>query len=157
MSYKSKSDPLGLRQHDPVQQWRDYHDRRDEEIAQARGERKQEEQRREDAIAANEAAQLRYVFEARLAVLEERNAELESALAEWMRAVRHGLDALADQRVDLSSEQREELRDLRAEVAKLHSTLAEMREERAKGFQFAREKDAVADLPNFLPQRRIVN
>jgi hypothetical protein len=63
-----------------------------------------------------------------------------------------------DQRVELSREQREELRDLRAEVAKLHSVLSELQAERAKGFQFACEqKDAVADLPNFLPPRRVVN
>jgi hypothetical protein len=74
-----------------------------------------------------------------------------------MRAVRRGFDVLADQRVDLSREQREELRDLKAEVAKLHSILTELREERAKGFQFAREKDVVADLPDFLAPRRVVN
>jgi hypothetical protein len=56
---------------------------------------------------------------------------------------------------DVSREQREEIRDLKTEVAKLGSTLAELRG--GTDFRFAREKDAVADLPNFLPQRRVVN
>ena len=56
--------------------------------------------------------------------------------------------------MELSREQREELRDLKIEVAKLGSTLAELREDRARGFQFAREKDVV-ELPRFLPPRRV--
>jgi hypothetical protein len=60
-------DPLGLRPNDPLERWRDFHEKQEREFAEARRERKQEEQRRADEIAANEAAQLRYALEARLA------------------------------------------------------------------------------------------
>jgi hypothetical protein len=153
----SSFDPLGLRPNDPLEQWRDFHEKQEREFAQARRERKQEEQHRADAIAANEAAQLRYALEARLAALEERHAHLEADVLDLARATSYGFNAIADQHIEPSAQEREELRDLKTEVAKLHSILTELREERAKGFQFAREKDAVADLPNFLPQRRIVN
>jgi hypothetical protein len=80
-------------------------------------------------------------------------------LADVFHAISDSFNVLSDQRVELSREQREELRELKIEVAKLGSTLAELREERLRSnFQFAREsKDAVADLPNFLPSRRVVN
>ncbi len=152
----SSFDPLGLRPNDPLERWRDDAEKQEREFAEARRERKQEEQRRADEIAANEAAQLRYALEARLAALEERHAGLEGDVLDVVRATTYGFNAIADQPIEPSAQQREELRDLKAEVAKLHSMLTELREERAKGFQFAREKDVVADLPNFLPQRRIV-
>jgi hypothetical protein len=80
---------------------------------------------------------------------------LYANLAGFARATREAVDSLADQRVDLSREQREEIRDLKIEVAKVSSTLAELREQRAKGtFQFAREKDDAGWLPNPLPLRR---
>src|SRR5262249_57371616 len=84
-----------------------------------------------------------------------RNADLETDFLEVACATRLNVEVLADQRVELSREQREELCELKVEVSKLGSTLAEMRE-RGTDFRFAREKDAVADLPNFLPQRRVV-
>ena len=157
MTFKSKTDPFGLRQHDAGQRWKDAAQRQEEEFAEARGQEDEERRRRQEAAAAYEAGLLRNVFEARIAALEQRNADLEADLSEVARATRNAIEALADQRGDLSREKREEFRELKAEVAKLHSILAEIREERTKGFQFAREKDAVADLPNFLPQRRIVN
>jgi NAD(P)-dependent dehydrogenase (short-subunit alcohol dehydrogenase family) len=53
-------------------------------------------------------------------------------------------------------EQREELRDLKVEVAKLGSTLAELRA-RPADFRFAREKGGaeVVDLPGFLSRRTV--
>src|SRR5262249_11011054 len=89
-----------------------------------------------------------------MADFNQRNADLEIDLTEVARATRHAVEALADQRVELSVAQREELRNLKVEVAKLGSTLAELREDRARGFQFAREKDVV-ELPSFLPPRRV--
>jgi hypothetical protein len=44
--------------------------------------------------------------------------------------------------MDLSHEQRDEIRELKIEVAKLGATCAELREQRAE-FRFAREKDAL--------------
>jgi hypothetical protein len=80
-------------------------------------------------------------------------------LAELARATAEGINNLVDQRVDVSREQRDEIRELRIEVAKLGSTLAELREQRAKGtFRFARERDdEVTELPNPLPPRRAIN
>jgi hypothetical protein len=155
MTFKSKTDPLGLRQHDPVQRWKDDAQRREEKFAEERRHEAEEQQRRVDAIAANEAAQLRNALEARIAALEQRSADLEYNLLEGARATRYAIEEIADQLVELNRERREEIRDLRAEVAKLHSTLTELREERVRSFQgFAREKDGeVVDLPSFLPRR----
>src|SRR5262245_14305800 len=113
----SSFDPLGLRPDDPLERWRDFHEKREKERAQARREREQEAQRRADALAADEATQLRNALEARIAALEERNTNLEQSLVDVCRAVRGAIDNLADQRMDLSREQREELRELRIEVA----------------------------------------
>jgi len=156
MTFRSDTDPLGLRPNDRMQKWRDDAQRREEGAAEAKRQEEEEARRRQQAAAAYEAGLLRNAFEVRIADLEKQIANLWANLIEGARATVDAIDRVAEQRVDLSREQREEIRDLKTEVAKLHSTLTEMREERAKGFQFAREKDVVADLPNFLPQRRIV-
>jgi hypothetical protein len=57
------------------------------------------------------------------------------------------LPELLGQRIDLSRKQRDEIRELKIEVAKLGATLAELREQRAESFRFAREKDE--------PQRKL--
>jgi len=152
MTFKSKTDPLGLRQHDPVQRWKDAAQRQQEEFAEARRKEEEELRRRQEAAAAYEASLLRNALEARIAALEQRNADLETDLMEVARATNRAVEALADQRVELSREQREELRDLKIEVAKLGSTQAELRV--GTDFRFAREKDVV-DLPSFLPPRRV--
>jgi hypothetical protein len=90
-----------------------------EPAAEERNREEAEQQRRADAIAANESAQLRYALEARLAALEEKAAETDAMLADVFRAISDSFNVLSDQRVELSREQREELRDLRNEVAKL--------------------------------------
>src|SRR5262245_4175173 len=116
--HMSSYDPLGLRPNDPLEKWRDFHEKREKERAQARREREQEAQRAANAIAADEATQ---ALEARVAALEEGNTNLEQNLVDVCRAVRGAIDNLADQREDLS---REELRELKIEVAKLGSTMA---------------------------------
>jgi hypothetical protein len=60
-----------------------------------------------------------------------------------MRSVTDIFNKLGDQRMDLSRQQRDELRELKIEVAKLGSACADPRE-RASEFQFAREKDGPA-------------
>jgi hypothetical protein len=155
MIFKSKTDPLGLRQHDPLQRWRDDAQRREEEVAEARCKEEEEARGRQEAAAAYEAGLLRNAHEARIAALEQKNAALEADLLELAHVFRDAIERVADQRVDLSREQREELRDLKTEVAKLGSTLAELRG--GTDFRFAREKDAVADLLDFLAPRRVVN
>jgi hypothetical protein len=56
---------------------------------------------------------MRAQFQARLAALEEANRELHADVAGFARATREAIDSLADQRVDLSRERREELCDLK--------------------------------------------
>ena len=148
MIFKSKTDPLGIWQHDPVQRWKDDAQRREEKFAEERRKEEEELRRRQEAAAAYEADLLRNAFEARISALEQRNADLEDNLVEGLRATRYAIEVIADEHVELSREQR-------AEVAKLHSTLTELRKERSLSFQgFAREKDGeLVDLPSFLPRR----
>jgi hypothetical protein len=150
----TKSELLGLPP-DAMERWRADAERQEREFAEQRRREQEEEDARRAKLAAIEAASLRDAFDQRIAALEEEIADLQSVFVGSMQAVRGMLEDLADQREHISIATCEELRDLRNEVAKLHSTLTEVREERAKGFQFAREKDGVADLPNFLPQRRV--
>jgi hypothetical protein len=61
-----------------------------------------------------------------------------------MRAVTDTFNQLGSQRMGLISEQRDEIRELKIEVAELGSTCAEVREQRAaESFRFARERDAL--------------
>jgi hypothetical protein len=138
------------------ERWNHEVERQEKEFAeQNRREQEQRtavETRRVDA----ENAMLRNAFEQRIANLESANACLEEQLLDIIRATRMAIDALSDQRMELSREQREELRELKTEVAKLGSTLAELRG--GDSFKFARERhDQVVDLPNFLPPRRDLN
>jgi hypothetical protein len=141
-----------------LEQWRADAERRDQESARERETRKREQQHAFEARAANEAAQLRRAFEQRLAAAEQAICETATDLLDFARATREAVDALSDQRVDLSREQRDEIRDLKVEVAKLGSALAEMREEKAKGaFQFARDKTGIDDSPDPPLPRRDLN
>jgi hypothetical protein len=76
---------------------------------------------------------------------------------EIARATSEAIDTLADQRVDLSRDQREELRDLKVEVAKLASVTTELQKADST-FRFAREKAGEPEeLPNPLAGRRELN
>jgi hypothetical protein len=142
-----------LRPDDPLQRYRDDAQRQEEAFAEARRKAEEEECQRRETAASREAGLLRSAFEVRITALEQDNAELWANLVEGARSTVGAIERVAEQRVELSREQREELRDLKIEVAKLGSILTELRE--AKGFQFAREKGPI-DLPDFLP-RRLVN
>ena len=147
-----------LRPADPdgLQKWRDDNAQREEEFARQRRLEERERRRVAQAAAANEVAQLRSELEKRLIALEAENADLRDTLVDAMSATADGLNGIMDQ-LDLSREQRDEIHQLKIEVAKLGSTLAELREQRAKGtFHFSRERDAeVTELPNPLPPREI--
>ena len=74
-------------------------------------------------------------------------------MADTLNATANAFGTLVDER----REQRAEIDDLKAAIAKLGSTELHGRKE---GFQFAREKSGsseAADLPSFLPPRRTVN
>ena len=140
---------------DALDRWRADAERQEKRFAEERAREQEAEDERQAKLAAIEAASLRAAFDQRITALEQENADLWANLLEGARAMRYAIEVIADEHVELSREQREELRDLRAEVAKLHSALTELRKERSPSFQgFAREKDAeVVDLPNFLPRR----
>jgi uncharacterized phage infection (PIP) family protein YhgE len=142
------SDPQGL------QRWREDAERRDQEFARERRLQEMNEERAQRRAAANEAAVLRTAFEQRLTKLEAGLQELQISFVDVMRAINNALNDLANQRMDLSAEQRDEIRQLKQEVAKLGSTFNALRDERAN-FKFAREKDnAAVELPDFLSSRR---
>jgi chromosome segregation ATPase len=75
-------------------------------------------------------------------------------LAGVMSAIAANFATLTSERADLSAQTRNELHRLGTQMATLGSEVAELREQRARGFQFAREKGEVEDLPNPLPSRR---
>src|SRR5262249_33252815 len=91
-----------------------------------------------------------------VAELREQRATYSADLAGVMSAIAASFNTLSTERADLSAQTRTEIHRLGTEMAKLGSELAELREQRAKGFQFAREKGEgeVEDLPNPLPTRR---
>jgi hypothetical protein len=126
----SRFDPLGLRPDDPLEKWRDFHEKQEERFAEERRKEQEEERQQQEAAAAYEATLLRNAFEARIAALEQRTDDLEINSLEGARATRQAVEVLADEHVELSREQREELRELKNEVAKQGSTLTELREER---------------------------
>jgi hypothetical protein len=137
----SSSDPLGMRSDDPVQRWRDDAERQEKEFAQARREREQARQRAAEAAVAREAESMRAHFEVRLAALEQVNHALSADLEEFARAAREAIEALGDQCADLSREHGDEIRELKIEIARLGSTMAELGQRRtASGFQFANER-----------------
>jgi hypothetical protein len=61
---------------------------------------------------------LRAQFETRLGALERANRELQEAFVESTRAVADTFNQLGSQRIDQSHEQRDEIRELKIEVAK---------------------------------------
>src|SRR5262245_46150728 len=101
MTFKSKTDPLGIWKHDPVQRWRDNAQRQEERFAEERRKEEEEQRRREEAAAAYEANLLRNAFEARIAALEQENANLWATLLDGARATRDAIEVLGDQRVEL--------------------------------------------------------
>jgi hypothetical protein len=103
--------------------------------------------------ATAEAAQLRGHIERRLSALEADHVELSDAVAGIGKGCAEAIDTLVDQRIELSREQREEIRELKIEVAKLSSLVSELREKTAP-FRFAREKEAE---PLDVPPNRELN
>src|SRR5262249_37081854 len=89
-----------------------------------------------------------------VAELREQRGKECADLAGVMSAIAANFNTLSGARADLSAETRAEIHRLGAEMAKLGSEVAALREQRAKGFQFAREKGEVEELPNPSPSRR---
>jgi hypothetical protein len=132
-----------------VQRWAADADEKDREIAAETARRRAHERAQVEA----EAAQQRAAFEPRVAELEAEVAHLQQAVVDVTRVTTDLIEDLTEQRGNLAKAERDELRDLKVEVAKLTSVMTELRGS-ADGFKFAREKEALTDLPAFLPPRR---
>jgi hypothetical protein len=78
---------------------------------------------------------------ARVATLETQLADFKGTMADVMRVTTDTFNTLADQRVDQSREQREELRDLKVEAARRSPSCT-----RRKGCSSLRAKKAVPRL-----------
>jgi hypothetical protein len=152
----SSFDPLGVRANDPLEKWRQDAEEWERKCALAREEMKREEQRALHAKVSNEAWS---ALEQRLAAIEQSHSELQANVVEAWRATGDAISALTDHRVELSRDQKDEIRELKIEVAKLATLAAELREQKAT-FQFAREREKTgeqdqSDLPSFLPRREL--
>jgi hypothetical protein len=146
---RTSTDPLGLRQHDPIEKWRAEIERQERERQVERRQERREERR---AAMANETA-ARQQLEVRVAALEEQNRELQGQIAETARVTAVAVNALADARDDLQ-------RHFEDTIAKMQTAITAIREkgeqEAKKTFEFARERiGEITDLPNFMPVRRV--
>jgi hypothetical protein len=126
-----------MRAHDPLEQWRRQGQQIERERAAARFADQTERRHRAHAHDASEAALLRAEFEQRIVVLEAENAALREDLLLLSRSVGDAFEQLGDSHVMVSRETREELRELRHEVAKLGSVATELRAD--GGFRFPGE------------------
>jgi uncharacterized protein (DUF305 family) len=135
----SSTDPLGVRQQDPLEKWRAEVEQQEREFAEARRQREAERQRVRERAASNDAEQLRRQFEERLAAVERANQEQDEDFLELMRATEKAVEAIEamGDYVDRRG-QREEIRSLRDEVATLRAMVTEIA--KSGTFQFAREK-----------------
>jgi hypothetical protein len=150
----SRSDPLGIRSHDPLEKFRAAAERQEEEFAEARRAREREERR---AIEASEIAQLRAEFQAELARLAERRGVELEAVGE---AIAKYTDEVIDRFEAHSNRMRSSILDaVEARFTALEMALKAAEARVAKGsFQFAREREGageVVDLPNPLRPRRL--
>jgi hypothetical protein len=131
----SSKDPLGMRQHDPIEKWRAEAEQREREFTEAR-------RQREAAAAANETGPWRRHFEAKLAALEQtlraQGEELVD-LAQAMATACEAFEKMGDC-LDAGREvQREEIRSLRTEIARLTARVSETA--KAEAYKFARDKN----------------
>jgi chromosome segregation ATPase len=136
---------LGL-EPDALDRWRDFHEKQEKQFAEERRRERDEDDARRAELAAIEAANLRVAYDQRIAALEEEIGDLQTLFAQSLATIRGALEDLDTSREMIARETRQELRDLKGELAKLHSVLTEMHKERVKSFQqFAREHNDSID------------
>jgi hypothetical protein len=151
MTFRSKSDPLNLRPDDKTEQWRRWHQQRDEERAAAEAEMDVGRERRINRRLADETVA---GHEVRIAELERENAALREDLHELARSVSTAVEIIADGHVELNRSTRDEIRELKIEVLQLREVAANLRVDRAEGFKFAREKSEADDIVPPSPSSR---
>jgi hypothetical protein len=149
MNRFSSTDPLGVRQHDPLEKWRAEVERDERERER---ERRREEHRQRRNALTNEAAERR-ALEARIAELEAAHRELQGQIVDITRATSDAIDGLCDCRDEIE-------REFKAAIVKIEAKITDMyekgAEEARKTYQFARERiGELTDLPNSMapPQR----
>jgi predicted nucleic acid-binding Zn-ribbon protein len=149
---------LGADNLNALDRWRMDSDQREQAGAQAREQRKLEQERQERQLARAAAREQIAGLRAELATLRAEHESLRHSVANAMNAIADTFNVLGSQRLDLSAGQRDEIRELKVEVAKFGSTLSELLGKQTN-FQFAREKSdgdgGVVDLPNPLPRRTV--
>jgi hypothetical protein len=156
--WRHRANLFGAGSLDPLDRWRMDSAQREEARAKERQQQQQERERREQELAHASATEQIVALRAELTALREEHESLRMTVLDCTNVTADAFGTLAGQRMDLSAEQREELRDLKIEVAKIGSTLTELRG-RPADFRFAREKDtdAVVELPNPLVRKVTVN
>jgi DNA repair exonuclease SbcCD ATPase subunit len=149
----SSPGPVGpLLSSEPLEKYRREAEERERVWAQAREKREREERRELRAAVSNEKWP---ELEQRLAALERAHQTTRESVLDVAQAAEAAIDNLWDQPAALPRETKEEIRELKIEVAKLTAQVSELREHKAN-FQFARERDSGeqnSDLPKFLPRR----
>ena len=128
---------------DDIRKWREDGEQREIERERAKRERLRAERR---VTEGEEAAALRQKLETRLDALELGYSKLQLMLVEATRATADAVtalfDKLSEQHAGLSSKQRDELRELKIEIAKQGAILAELREKHVE-FKFSREREGL--------------
>ena len=153
-SWRHKLNLLGPDSLNELDRWRMADAEREEARAQARQQRQQEQARQERQLARAAASEQIAALRAELATLRAEHESLRDSVANVMDVIADTFNTLAGQRMDLSAEQREEIRALKIEVAKVGSTMDQLP---GRDFKFARERDdsGIVDLPNPLPRRSV--
>jgi len=152
---KSSYDPLDARPGDPLARYIAEAEQAERERAEWKRQQQREERREIRAATSNRRCD---ALEQRLTTLEAGYNELGTEFVEAMQCISQAIDAIVDQRVDVADKYIDKIHDLQVEVKKLNSAVTELREQRAKEFQFAREKwGEIEDLPNPLQARRDLN
>ena len=111
-SWRHKLNLLASDSLNSLDRWRMEAAQREEARAQARQQRQQEQARQERQLARAAASEQIAALRAELATLRAEYESLRDSVANVMDAIADTFNTLGSQRMDLSREQREEIRDL---------------------------------------------
>ena len=142
--WRHKLKILGPESLNELDRWRMDATQRAEARAHAKEQMKRDQERHERQIARAGAREEIAALRAELATLRAEFESLTRNFVDTMNAIASAFGTLADER----HEQREEMRDLKTEVAKLGATQDQL---------VVRGKHEVMDLPNPLIRRTTVN
>jgi hypothetical protein len=142
--------PVGpLLSSEPMERYRREAEERDRTRARALEEKERQERRELRAAVSNEKWS---ELEQRLVALEQSHHSLQKDFLDIAGATEAAIGNLWDQPAALPRETKDEIREMKIEIARLSAQVSELRENKAN-FQFARERDGLDQLPKFLPRR----